>query len=47
MHSCPDCDQACDCDGDDTWFDDVDECCHDCDEDPEDDELLGIDGQPI
>ncbi len=21
MHDCPDCGQACDCDGEDTWFD--------------------------
>jgi len=21
MHECPDCGQACDCDGEDTWFD--------------------------
>lgn len=21
MHECPECGQACDCDGEDTWFD--------------------------
>jgi hypothetical protein len=30
MHDCPDCGQACDCDGEDTWFDEVDECEHNC-----------------
>lgn len=30
MHECPDCGQACDCDGEDTWFDEVEECDCDC-----------------
>lgn len=30
MHECPDCGQACDCDGEDTWLDE-DECEHLCD----------------
>ena len=32
MHECPECGQACDCDGEDTWFDyyfDID-CNHEC-----------------
>ena len=38
MHECPDCGQACDCDGEDTtWFDypaqEVLDCSHDCDDD--------------
>lgn len=38
MHDCPDCGEACDCDGEDTWVDINDECCdHSCDPDPEDD----------
>lgn len=36
MHECPDCGQACDCDGEDTWYDfDSPEamCCeHECEE---------------
>lgn len=32
MHSCPTCDQARDCDGEDTWIDaNEDDCEHDCD----------------
>ena len=30
-HECPECGQACYCDIEDTWWDDVDECFHDCD----------------
>lgn len=30
MHSCPKCDQACDCDNEDTWWDDFDGCTHIC-----------------
>lgn len=26
MHECPECMQACDCDGDDTWMDAPDNC---------------------
>jgi len=41
MHECPECGQACDCDGEDTWFDwpspAVEECVHDCDDDLDDD----------
>jgi len=44
MHECPNCGQACDCDGEDTWFDDLNtylSCSHDCEEQddfyPEDD----------
>lgn len=41
MHDCPECYQACDCDGEDTWFDDIEfSCFHECDEeeDYDDDE---------
>lgn len=34
MHECPECGQACDCDQDDTWFDDLQtmlSCTHQCD----------------
>lgn len=38
MHDCPDCGQACDCDGEDTWIDyESDNCIHDCDPDEEGD----------
>ncbi len=39
MHDCLDCGQACDCDGEDTWFDDPpDDCAHGCDDDFEDED---------
>lgn len=38
MHECPDCGQACTCDGDDTWFENVTYCVHDCDDFDGDDE---------
>ena len=43
MHDCPDCGQACACDGEDTWNDEASEdCVHDCDpQDIEDDDYLG------
>jgi len=36
MHECPECGQACDCDGEDTWFDNYTNCEHECDEWEED-----------
>jgi hypothetical protein len=30
-HSCPTCGQACYCDGEDTWWDEEEDCIHDCD----------------
>ena len=39
MHECPECGQACDCDGEDTWFDfpyNLD-CTHDCEPDSDED----------
>lgn len=36
MHDCPDCGETCDCDSEDTWFDDYDDCEHVCE--PDDDE---------
>lgn len=36
MHDCPECGQACDCDVEDTWFDEVEQCDHSCDEDDSD-----------
>lgn len=30
-HSCPECDQACYCDGEDCWMEDGVECLHVCD----------------
>lgn len=36
MHECPRCALACDCDGEDTWFDDPPvDCRCECDEDDE------------
>jgi hypothetical protein len=43
MHDCPDCGQACDCDGEDTWNEDVEDCVHNCELDDVDDDDLGID----
>lgn len=46
MHSCPECGQACDCDGEDTWLESSeDDCEHNCeplddDEDFDDLELI-------
>lgn len=35
MHDCPECGQACTCDGEDVWNDAAgDDCVHECD--PED-----------
>ena len=28
MHECPDCGQDCDCDGEDTWWDNYPDCEH-------------------
>lgn len=36
MHDCPECGEACDCDGEDTWFDNYPGCRHQCE--PDDDE---------
>jgi hypothetical protein len=31
MHTCPKCWQACDCDGEDTWYDEEPtDCSHNC-----------------
>lgn len=38
MHECPECGQACDCDGEDTWMDYVTDCVHECDPDYDDEE---------
>lgn len=40
MHECPDCGQACCCDGEDTWFENNLDCTH-CSEEIEDDEEGG------
>jgi hypothetical protein len=32
MHECPECGQVCDCDCEDTWFDEDLGCSHECDE---------------
>ena len=39
MHDCPECGMACDCDGEDTWFENYSACNCDCWQD-EDDELF-------
>lgn len=37
MHECPECGQACDCDGEDTWNSAAsDDCICECDEDYDD-----------
>lgn len=36
MHECPDCGQACDCDGEDVWTDYNRNCAHICKEDDDD-----------
>ena len=43
MHECPNCGQVCDCDGEDTWFDNVDDCACDCYLDEDYDEYEGDD----
>ena len=44
MHECPECGQACDCDGEDTWNDigssDWLNCSHECEEYSEEDDLM-------
>jgi hypothetical protein len=52
MHECPDCGQACDCDGEDTWFSIIDpedcECpCLDEEEEDCDDDYDGMDGDHV
>ena len=38
MHSCPDCGQACYCDGEDVELESAEEnCCHNCDPEEDDD----------
>jgi len=32
MHECPYCGEVCDCDQEDTWFENVYECKHECEE---------------
>lgn len=39
-HSCPECGQACYCDLEDTWWDDPDDCVHECGPEIEDDEAV-------
>lgn len=39
MHECPECGQACCCDMEDHEQDAPDDCCHECDEDTDDEEL--------
>ena len=39
MHECPNCGQACDCIGDDTWDDSEAEFCeHECEDDCDEDD---------
>ena len=39
MHSCPECGQACDCDGEDIELESSeDDCVHECDTEEDDDE---------
>jgi hypothetical protein len=39
MHDCPECGEACDCDGEDTWFENYPNCAHQCAEEDDDDVL--------
>lgn len=41
MHECPNCGQACACDGEDTWFDEWANCECPCDDEEADDDLYG------
>lgn len=44
MHECPECGQACDCCGDDTWDNSEAACCeHECDDEYDEDEYDGFD----
>jgi hypothetical protein len=48
MHECGECGQACDCDGEDTWFDDLQtylNCSHECEEFDDDEDDLSPDFQ--
>lgn len=40
MHECPDCGFACDCDGEDTWFEEYPDCECDCYNSDEEDSTL-------
>ena len=45
MHECVECGQACDCDQEDTWFEEIDptQCFHECHECEESDDFDGGD----
>lgn len=49
MHDCPDCGQACDCDGEDTYFgwdsEQAMDCMCDCDPDGNNDKSFGEDDE--
>jgi len=51
MHECPECYQACDCDGEDIWHDfnssSVENCIHDCEDYEEDDLMPDNETNPI
>jgi len=38
MHDCPECGEACDCDCEDTWWDEVEDCDHQCTPEPDNDD---------
>lgn len=39
MHDCPDCEMACDCDGEDHHQSAPPDCIHDCDDDENSDDF--------
>lgn len=43
MHECHECGQACDCDGEDTWFDNYPGCICDCEDKWAWDDLTDLD----
>lgn len=46
-HDCPECGEVCFCDGDDTWFDDADDCTHNCEPEEGDDDDDGHDDREL
>jgi hypothetical protein len=46
MHDCPNCGQACDCDGEDTWFNNYPGCLCDCEDLAIDDDDDDFDSSP-
>jgi hypothetical protein len=43
MHECPECGMACDCDGEDHGQPAPDDCCHECEDEEDEEEPLAWD----